>query len=79
MTGVYALGAELSTASYRLQWVRTGSSLSFFKPVFLAEFFDPPFGVDDFLLARVERMTDGTNFHVQIASQAGARNERVTA
>ena len=47
--------------------------------VLLAELVDAAGGVEDFLLARVERMAVSTDFHLEIVSQSRARLERIPA
>ena len=47
--------------------------------VFLAEFVDAASGVDDFLLARVERMAVRADFHLEVVSQCRTRLEGVAA
>src|SRR5688500_19575578 len=45
--------------------------------VFLAELVDPARGVEDLLLARIERVAARADFHLQIVSQSRLRLERV--
>jgi hypothetical protein len=47
--------------------------------VLLAEFLDPAGGVHDLLLAGVERVAGGTDFHVQGLFHGGAGGEAVAA
>ena len=47
--------------------------------VLLAELVDATAGVDDLLLARVERVAAGADFDLQVMTQRGAGNEAVTA
>jgi len=47
--------------------------------VALAEFLDPSRGVDDLLLARVERVASRTHFDVQRLVNRRAGDERITA
>ena len=49
------------------------------QPVFAAEFVHPTGSIDDFLFARVERMTGRAHFDVQFLAQRGASGELVTA
>ena len=49
------------------------------QPVFMAEFVHPPGGIDDFLLAGVERVTGRADFDMQFLTQRGTRREFVTA
>jgi hypothetical protein len=49
------------------------------RRVLLAEFIHAAAGVDDFLLARVERMAIRTNFDLQIVAYGGASLERIAA
>src|SRR5215467_7102633 len=47
--------------------------------VLLAEFLDPACGVDDLLLARVERVAGGAHFDVQFLAQRGTGRKGVPA
>ena len=47
--------------------------------VLLAEFIDAAGGVDDLLLARVERVAARAHFDLQVMTQRGARLEDVAA
>src|SRR5262249_50567514 len=50
-----------------------------FARVTLPEFLDPSRGVDDLLLARIERVAGGAHFHVERLVHGRARGERVSA
>jgi hypothetical protein len=60
-----------------------GSSRSRFRlgllAVLLAEFFHASGGVHDLLLAGIERVAGGTDFHVQRFDHRGTRSERIPA
>ena len=47
--------------------------------VFLLEFLDASRGIDDLLLARVERMAFRTDFDIQVLGHGRARFERAAA
>jgi hypothetical protein len=47
--------------------------------VFAAELIDPATGVDNFLLARVKRMTSRANFDREILTEGASRSEFVAA
>jgi hypothetical protein len=49
------------------------------RSVLLAELVDATAGVDDLLLARVERVAVGADFNLQIVPERRPRQERVTA
>src|SRR5688572_32786217 len=55
------------------------SPRSILASVLLAELVHATAGIDDLLLARVERMAVGTDFDLQVMTQRGAGNEGVTA
>ena len=47
--------------------------------VFTAEFVDPTTGVDDFLLARIERMTSRADLDRKVFTECASGSEFVTA
>jgi hypothetical protein len=49
------------------------------RRVLLAEFIDAAAGIHNFLLARIERMAIGTDFHLQILANGRASLELVAA
>ncbi len=49
------------------------------QPVFATEFIDPAAGINDFLLARVERMTRRTHLDQEVLAQGRAGCEFVAA
>jgi hypothetical protein len=53
--------------------------LLYFFTVFLAEFLNPACGIDNFLLARIEGMTDRTYFDMQGLAHGGTGLERIAA
>jgi hypothetical protein len=67
--------ARASAMSCAVSCLRSGRLAG----VFLAEFLDPARGVDNLLLARVERVARRTDFNVQGLRNGRARSERVAA
>jgi hypothetical protein len=62
-----------------LDYVKRLSPTRLFNTVFLAEFLDTACGVNNLLLAGIERMAFRAYFNMQIFRHGGARGELVTA
>jgi hypothetical protein len=69
----------LIVSALRASPVNKAGALRFLEPVFLTEFFDTPFGVDDFLFTCVKGVTHAANLNIQVMPQCRARAELIAA